>query len=230
MPSTTANGISSLIWRALRSSSSRCRLSNSRSRVSKAERLTLDLRQRESLRILRETLHNAHRDVTLCWILLQFCRYFLYGVQDFRIFGRRRAKLHCAFQLNLHTLQAQGRQWHPVLPRVRHPFHRNLLLSGLQGDVGSTLRHGDGLSDRDGVLRARAAADRRRVERVVDAALPAAAHTQGCCWDSDRHTKKAPHAALSDPRGRDRREEGQRLRCPLPRSIQPLTSGFKMRS
>ena len=36
------------------------------------------------------------------------------------------------------------------------------------------LRHGDGLSDRDGVLRARAPADRRRLERVVAAALPAA--------------------------------------------------------
>ena len=36
------------------------------------------------------------------------------------------------------------------------------------------LRRGDGLSDRDGVLRARAPADRRRLERVVAAALPAA--------------------------------------------------------
>ena len=38
----------------------------------------------------------------------------------------------------------------------------------------SLLRHGDGVSDRDGVLRARAAADQRRLERVVAAALPAA--------------------------------------------------------
>ena len=36
------------------------------------------------------------------------------------------------------------------------------------------LRHGDGLSDQDGVLRARAAVDRRRLERLVAAALPAA--------------------------------------------------------
>ena len=38
----------------------------------------------------------------------------------------------------------------------------------------SILRHGDGVSDRQGELRARAAADRRRLERLVAAALPAA--------------------------------------------------------
>ena len=37
----------------------------------------------------------------------------------------------------------------------------------------SILRHGDGLSDRDGVLRARKAADRLRLERLVADALPA---------------------------------------------------------
>ena len=37
----------------------------------------------------------------------------------------------------------------------------------------SILRHGDGLSDRDGVLRARKAADRLRLERLVASALPA---------------------------------------------------------
>ena len=37
----------------------------------------------------------------------------------------------------------------------------------------SILRHGNGLSDRDGVLRARKAADRLRLERLVASALPA---------------------------------------------------------
>ena len=39
--------------------------------------------------------------------------------------------------------------------------------------AGSILRQGDGLSDRDGVLRAREAADRLRLERLVASALPA---------------------------------------------------------
>ena len=37
----------------------------------------------------------------------------------------------------------------------------------------SILRHGDGLSDRDGVLRARAPAEQVRLERLVGDALPA---------------------------------------------------------
>ena len=39
-----------------------------------------------------------------------------------------------------HHLQGPGRHWHPVLPRVIRPFHRNAPLSGLQVDVGSTPR------------------------------------------------------------------------------------------
>ena len=39
--------------------------------------------------------------------------------------------------------------------------------------AGSILRRGDGLSDRDGMLRAREAADRLRLERLVASALPA---------------------------------------------------------
>ena len=48
----------------------------------------------------------------------------------------------------------------------------------------SILRHGDGLSDRDGVLGALNPYDQRRLEGLVAGALPTAAVTVSgrCCW------------------------------------------------